>query len=92
MPTLTIFYLTNCPYCKNAKRAIAELFTEDPAYTALTLNWIEEREQPDVANRYDYYRVPTIFCGKEKLYEADPSQNYDSIKTSIRDAFDRALA
>ena len=91
MPTLTIFYLSHCPYCKNAKRAVMELFTEDPAYTALELQWVEESEQPEIADRYDYYRVPSVFMGKEKLYEANPSQNYESIKASLKAAFDRAL-
>ncbi len=92
MTALTIFYLTQCPYCKNAKRAVAELFMEDPAYTALDLQWIEESEQPEIADRYDYYRVPSVFMGKEKLYEANPSQNYESIKASLKTAFDRALS
>ena len=30
---------------------------------------IEESEQPDVADRYDYYYVPTFYVGGEKVHE-----------------------
>lgn len=92
MKDITVFYLASCPYCKNARRAIDELCAENPAYAALKLDWIEESEQPDLAERYDYYSVPSLFCGEEKLYEAHFTHSYSVIKESIRAAFDRVLA
>ena len=92
MREIEIFYLTGCPYCNNARKAVAELLAEEPAYGALTLRWIEENEEPDLANDRDYYRVPSLFYQGDKLYECSPLQSYDAIKAYIRAAFDRALA
>ena len=91
MKTLTLFYLETCPYCIRAKRAIEELYAENTAYRDIELKRIEESREPDIAERYDYYYVPTIYDGNRKLYEASPSQDYASIKDSIRNAFDDAI-
>lgn len=91
MKEIEIFYLNGCPYCANARRAIAELQGEEPAYGGIELRWIEEREHPELADRRDYFRVPTLFCGERKLYEADPSHGYEEIRENIRKAFDRVL-
>ena len=92
MREIEIFYLTGCPYCNNARRAVAELMAEEPAYGALQLRWIEENEEPTLADSRDYYRVPSVFCGGDKLYECSPFQGYDAIKAHLKAAFDRALA
>ena len=92
MKEIEIFYLTGCPYCSNARRAVEELCAENPAYKALTLNWIEEREHPEIADARDYYSVPSLFFGGEKLYEAHFTHSYDVIKEHIRAAFDRVLS
>ena len=89
---LTVFHLTGCPYCANARRAVEELRAENPDYAAVNMEWIEEEEQPEVAERYDYYRVPTIFAGEEKLYEASPGEGYEEIKAAMKRAFDAALS
>ena len=47
-----------------------ELKAWDDRYRAIEMDWMEESEQPEVAERYDYYSVPTMFIGSEKLYEA----------------------
>lgn len=91
MKKLTLFYLETCPYCINAKRALAELQEEKPAYGDVVIDWIEESRQPEIADRYDYYYVPTVYEGRTKLYEADPSQNYAAIKESLRAALDAAV-
>ena len=91
MKRIEIYHLNGCPYCANARRAIAELTEEDPAYGGIELVWIEEREHPELAEKRDYFRVPTLFCGEEKLYEADPSQGFAEIRSSVRKAFDRVL-
>ena len=92
MREIEIFYLTGCPYCKNAKRAVAELLREEPAYGELALRWIEENEEPALADSRDYYRVPSLFYQGDKLYECSPFQGYDVIKAHIKEAFDRVLA
>ena len=92
MPEIEIFYLTGCPYCKNARKAVEELLREEPAYGALPHRWIEENEEKALADSRDYFRVPSVFYAGDKLYEASPLQGYESIRESLRAAFDRALA
>lgn len=92
MREIEIFYLTGCPYCVSARKAVAELLAENPAYQALTLRWIEENQEAALANARDYYRVPSLFYHGDKLYECSPLHSYEAIKAHIRDAFDRVLA
>ena len=92
MKEIEIFYLKGCPYCMKARKAVGELQAENAAYAGLELRWIEESENPDLADSRDYYNVPTLFCGGEKLYEAKPIHGYDMIKGSIRSAFDKVLS
>ena len=91
MREIEIFYLTGCPYCDAARRAVAELLQETPAYGALTLRWIEENEEKALADSYDYYRVPSLFHDGDKLYECSPFQGYETIKARIQAAFDQVL-
>ena len=91
MKKITYFYLENCPYCQNAKKAMDELKEENPDYSSIEMDWIEEERQPDLAKVYNYYYVPTMFIGANKLYEAKPGQTYDEIKTEVRKVFDAAL-
>ena len=91
MKKITIFYMSDCPYCHSAQKALAELKAEKPEYLGIEMEWIEERRQPDLAERYDYYYVPSIFSGNQKLYEADPSEDYASIKANVRKALDAVL-
>lgn len=92
MREIEIFYLTGCPYCVHARKAVAELLEENPAYQALSLRWIEENEEQALANSRDYYRVPSLFYHGDKLYECSPLQGYETIKAHIKAAFDRVLA
>ena len=92
MKEIELFYLASCPYCRNARKAIEELTAENPAYGDIQINWIEESEQPEIAEQRDYYSVPTIFWNGEKLYEAHFTHSYADIKGRIQSAFDRVLA
>ncbi len=91
MDKLTLFYLADCPYCHHARRAIKELIKKNPDYASIDIEWIEESRHPEISDRYNYYYVPTIFKGKEKLYEAHPSESYDDIMKKIRDVLDGVL-
>ena len=92
MKTLTLFYLRGCPYCVKAGRAIEELQAENAAYRDLAVEWIEENDNAALAASFDYYYVPSVFDGKTKLYEVDPSEGYDDIKAHLERAFSAALA
>ena len=91
MKQIELFYLKSCPYCRNAKKAIDELTAENPAYEAIDITWIEESEQPEIAEQRDYFRVPTVFWNGEKLYEARPSHSYADVRDHLREAFDLVL-
>ncbi len=91
MKEITIFHLDTCPYCIKARRALAELKKEVPAYAAVEERWIEEQRQPKLTEGYDYWYVPTIFFGKQKLYEAAPGQDYETIKGFVRNALDAVI-
>ena len=42
---LTILHLDNCPYCHKARRALDELCEDNPAYSGVALESIEEERQ-----------------------------------------------
>ena len=85
--TAKLFYFPSCPYCVKAKRAIEELKEENPEYQKIEIEWVNEHKDAALADQYDYYYVPTIFYGEEKLYEASPAHSYEDIKENIRRAF-----
>lgn len=91
MKEIYLFHLIDCPYCINARKAIEALKAENPAYQDIQVRWIEETEEPEMIQNRDYYYVPTIFYGDQKLYEAKPGQSYDTIKENIRRSFDTVL-
>ena len=66
---LKLFYLKHCPFCKRALKYLEELREADPTIASLPIEMIEEEEEAEVANRYDYYYVPTFYWGEEKLHE-----------------------
>lgn len=91
MKELELFYLTGCPYCINAEKAIKELTQEDPEFAEVPIRRIEETLQPELTVGRDYYYVPTIFMGEKKLYEARPGQGYETIKENVRRSLQEAL-
>lgn len=91
MKELKIFYLENCPYCRKAMAALKELKTENPDFEMVGIEWIEETRFPEIADRFDYYRVPSIYSGDDKLYECRPGDDYDEIKRRIENALTTAM-
>ena len=49
MKEIEIFYLTGCPYCDKARKAAEELRGTDDRYAALSLRWIEESREKELA-------------------------------------------
>lgn len=91
MKKITLFYLSDCPYCRNAKKALEELKTENSTYGEIDIEWIEESEQPELAGKYDYYYVPTMYVGNQKMYEAKPSESYAMCKENVKAVLDAVL-
>ena len=92
MKQLKIFYLEGCPYCRRAREAVRELTAERPAYAKAEIEWIEETLQPAVADRYDYWYVPSVFLGERKLFEAAPTDTFQSLKKAMQSALDAAIS
>jgi thiol-disulfide isomerase/thioredoxin len=90
METLTLFYLRFCPYCRNAKRALAQL-AEEENVRDLAVAGVDEAEDRALADRYDYYYVPSLFAGERKLYEAEPGESYEACKARLKAALDEVL-
>ncbi len=91
MKNVLYFYLNGCPYCRNANKAIDTLLAEEPKYADVQIDRVEENAHPEIADRYDYYRVPTMYIDGEKLYEAKPGQGYEEIKANVKRVLDAAL-
>ena len=92
MKEMKVFYLDHCPYCKHARRALEELTAQRPEYGTVPVCWLEESRVTELDGSYDYYYVPSIFYGTQKLYEAQPGQDYDTIRDCVKGALDTVLA
>jgi len=86
MKKITMFILKTCPYCKQAFQFNNTLFDENPRYSSLEIDIIDEQERPDISEKYDYYYVPTYYVGDEKLHEGAATLD------KVRHVFDAALA
>ena len=92
MQKVTFFYIKGCPYCTQARKALAELIEENPAYAQVEFEEHEEHEEPELADQYDYWCTPSMFIGKEKLYESHLFERYKEAKAHVKEVLDRALA
>ncbi len=84
MKTITMFYQRRCPFCKKAFAYMDELLQQEP-YKGLQIDKIEETEQPELADRYDYYYVPTFYIDGEKVHEGG------IFRDEVKALFDKAL-
>ena len=91
MKKITLFYLESCGYCQKAERALKELTEQNPAYGEIEITRIEESRQPEVADRYDYWAVPTFYVGDRKVFEAHIGMSYEDIRAEVKNALDLAL-
>lgn len=73
MQKIKFFMFKGCPHCAKAQKYLDELRAENPAYRELIIEKIDERLQPELANSYDYYYVPTFFVGEKKIFEGSPA-------------------
>jgi thiol-disulfide isomerase/thioredoxin len=85
MKPIKLFYLKNCPFCKRALSYIDELKKREE-YKEIVIEMIEESEEPEIADRYDYYYVPTFYVEGEKVHEAGITQD------EVEDIFKKVLS
>lgn len=89
---ITAFYLEGCPYCKQAREAVKELLSEKEEYSSVKIEWVEENQNPEISNQYDYYYVPAMFVEGVKVYESHRGEKYEECKENVRRVFEGALA
>ena len=92
MNKVTFFYIEGCPYCAQARKALAELTQENPAYADVVFDEIDEMKQPEIADRYDYMATPTMFIGEDKIYESHLGETYEEAKAHVKEVLEKALA
>ncbi len=85
MKSVKMFILESCPYCNQARKWMQELRQENPQYSDVKIEMIDEAIRPDIANEYDYYYVPTYYIDDEKVHEGVAN------KEIIRQVFEKAL-
>jgi glutaredoxin len=69
MDQLYFFYISSCPYCRQAQEWLSELQEENEDYKKIPIRKIEENQETALARNYDYFYVPCFFTGKDKLHE-----------------------
>ncbi|MEE0966083.1 MAG: glutaredoxin [Bacilli bacterium] len=72
---MRVFILKNCPHCIRARGYISQLKEEDLKYQSIDIEYIDEAEEVELADAYDYYYVPSFFDGNKKLHEGTISKN-----------------
>lgn len=87
MKNVKLFYLRDCPFCKKAMRYIDELKAAHPEFRDIEIEMIEESEQPEVANKYDYHYVPTFYLNEIKAHEGGIYA--DEVEQILRKALNR---
>lgn len=65
--------LHGCPHCKRAAEMISELEREHPEYARVSIEVIEETEEPEKIKEYDFYYVPAFFVDGKKIHEGVPT-------------------
>ena len=61
-----------------------------PEYRDVPIRMIEESREPELADQYDYYAVPSFFDGEKKLFEAHLFMSYEDIREEVRRVLDYA--
>lgn len=85
MKPVTLFKMTSCPHCQRAFAWMEEVFQQNPEYRNVPLTVVDEVEEPELADTYDYYYVPTYYIGDEKVHEGVAS--LDIVRKVFADAY-----
>lgn len=84
MKNILMFTMASCPYCQRAMRYMEEIMKQTPKYSNIPIKIIDEGLNPEIAEKYDYYYVPTYFVNDEKIHEGAAS------KDDVRRVFEKA--
>lgn len=69
MKNVLLFHFEACPYCVAARKWVKELQQEYPELAQIPIEMIDEKREPEKADAYDYWYVPTLFVDGKKLHE-----------------------
>ena len=69
-----MFMFAGCPHCAKALSMIEKLKEKNSAYETVVIDVIDEKLNPDEADKYDYYYVPSLFIDGEKIHEGVPTE------------------
>lgn len=84
MKEIKMFMFESCPHCAKARKIMSSLLESNPEYKEIPLVMIDEKLQPEVADKYDYYYVPCFFVGDEKVHEGTVDEE------KVRAVFEKA--
>lgn len=84
MKDVQLFIQKSCPYCKQALSWMEDLKKENPEYSEVAVTIIDELVEPDLADQYDYYYVPTYYIDGTKVHEGAASK--DIVKKVFEEA------
>ena len=85
MKKIKLFYQERGPFCIRAFKYINELKEENSEYNKIELERIDELIYPDIADKFDYYYVPTFYLNGEKVHEGGIK------KDEVKAILDKAL-
>ena len=86
MKEVLLFHMPGCPHCRKAFQLMQTLREENPKYQAIEVKLIDETAQPDYADQFDYWYVPTFYVDGNKYHEGVITLE------DVRRVFDAALA
>ena len=69
MKKIQLLILKSCPFCIQALDWQNKIINENPKFNDIPIETIDEGEQPELADSYDYYYVPTYYVDGIKLHE-----------------------
>ena len=75
MKPVIMFVTEWCPYCKKALGWMENIKRQNPEYANIEIKIIDEELEPDIANQYNYYYVPTYYVDGIKVHEGVTSKN-----------------
>jgi glutaredoxin len=84
MKKIKLFYIEGCPHCRKAFRILDELKANNPEYSKIDVEYIDENKDVVSANLYDYYYVPTFFVDDVKMHEGVPTE--EKIERVLKEA------
>ncbi len=69
MKKITMFIQPRCPFCVKALKYIDEAKSNHPELESIEIEIHDELQEPEFADKFDYYYVPTFYIGEEKVHE-----------------------